>query len=405
MTQQIVIAGGGVVGAACAYYLSQKGIQPIVLEACSPACSASGKAGGFLARDWCDGNALGPLARTSFALHADLAKSLLPTDVGYRRVRTHSVAIRAGSNKSAASKRTKMMIPPPPEWVDGVDVCQSSLIGDEDSTAQVNPELLTKALLHEVVKRGGSVRERTKVVGLKFNAEGGAVEGVRVRSTTIDDKEHQQHDNEQEEEEDSLIPVDKIIFALGVWTAPTLRSILPQHDHRQHRHLQSNLNGMSGLKVHSMVVEDPEQRTTADALFLTYHRKDGGAALEPEVYPRPDESIYICGGLSSEEEPPALADEIETQPEAVAVLKEVAAAVSGELSRGVVLREQACFLPCSDDGLPLIGALPGSDGMYIATGHSCWGILNSLATGLGMAELIIDGAATSVDLTAFDPAR
>ena len=65
----------------------------------------------------------------------------------------------------------------------------------------------------------------------------------------------------------------------------------------------------------------------------------------------------------------------------------------------------ACFRPVTADGLPLIGALPGIDGAYVATGHSVWGILNAPATGEAMAELIIDGAARSVDLHPFDPAR
>ena len=53
----------------------------------------------------------------------------------------------------------------------------------------------------------------------------------------------------------------------------------------------------------------------------------------------------------------------------------------------------------------MIGALPGVGGAYIATGHSCWGILNAPATGLGMAELLTKGEATSVDLGPFSPSR
>jgi hypothetical protein len=44
-----------------------------VVERTDVACAASGKAGGFLARDWCDGAPLGRLARRGFELHADLA--------------------------------------------------------------------------------------------------------------------------------------------------------------------------------------------------------------------------------------------------------------------------------------------------------------------------------------------
>jgi hypothetical protein len=42
---------------------------------------------------------------------------------------------------------------------------------------------------------------------------------------------------------------------------------------------------------------------------------------------------------------------------------------------------QACFRPVTEDGLPFIGAVPGVDGAYEATGHSVRGMLNAPATG------------------------
>jgi len=59
----------------------------------------------------------------------------------------------------------------------------------------------------------------------------------------------------------------------------------------------------------------------------------------------------------------------------------------------------------TQDGLPLIGKVPGVAGAYVATGHSVWGILNAPATGEAIAELLVDGAARTVDLSPFDPAR
>ena len=59
----------------------------------------------------------------------------------------------------------------------------------------------------------------------------------------------------------------------------------------------------------------------------------------------------------------------------------------------------------TQDGLPLIGAIPGARGAYVATGHSVWGILNAPATGEAMAELILDGVTKAVNLSPFDPAR
>jgi glycine/D-amino acid oxidase-like deaminating enzyme len=57
------------------------------------------------------------------------------------------------------------------------------------------------------------------------------------------------------------------------------------------------------------------------------------------------------------------------------------------------------------DGVPLIGPVPGLAGAYVATGHSVWGMLNAPATGEAMAELLVDGAARSVDLSPFDAGR
>src|SRR5713101_4235705 len=84
----VVICGGGVIGASIAYFLSVRGVKATVIERTGLACAASGKSGGFLALDWCDGTPLQGLARRSFALHASLAEEL-GGDWGYRRLDTY----------------------------------------------------------------------------------------------------------------------------------------------------------------------------------------------------------------------------------------------------------------------------------------------------------------------------
>ena len=79
--------------------------------------------------------------------------------------------------------------------------------------------------------------------------------------------------------------------------------------------------------------------------------------------------------------------------------------ISPALAAAPITARQACFRPVTEDGLPLIGLVPGVNGAYIATGHSVWGILNAPATGEALAELIADGAARSTDLAPFSPAR
>ena len=47
---KIVIVGGGIIGCSVAYHLTELGVPCTLVERCSIACAASGKAGGFLAR-------------------------------------------------------------------------------------------------------------------------------------------------------------------------------------------------------------------------------------------------------------------------------------------------------------------------------------------------------------------
>src|ERR1700752_4492745 len=85
---RVLICGGGVIGASIAYFLSCRGVQSVIIERTGLACAASGKSGGFLALDWCDGTPLAPLARRSFGLHAQLAEEI-GNNWGYRRLTTY----------------------------------------------------------------------------------------------------------------------------------------------------------------------------------------------------------------------------------------------------------------------------------------------------------------------------
>ncbi|HEX4993428.1 MAG TPA: FAD-dependent oxidoreductase, partial [Methylomirabilota bacterium] len=91
--RHVIVCGAGVMGAAVAYFLARRGVAVTVVERTGVACAASGKSGGFLALDWCDGSPVGPLARASFALHAELAGEL-GSDYGYRRMDTYMLAAR-----------------------------------------------------------------------------------------------------------------------------------------------------------------------------------------------------------------------------------------------------------------------------------------------------------------------
>jgi len=320
------------------------------------ACAASGKSGGFLALDWCDGSPLGPLARASFALHAELAGQL-ETDYGYRRMDTFMLAARergtvAGGHRVAA-----------PRWLDGAGVVTAAL-GSPETTAQVHPARFTTALLGAAQARGSDLR-----IGVVEGVvqKDGAARGVSVDGETIE--------------------ADAVVLAMGPWTGRAAgRLPLPR---------------ISGLKGYSVTLAAAD--VPAHALFVDYRLADG-RTLEPEIFPRPDGEVYVCG-MADPAPLPDSPEAVEVSEASCAILSHAAGRVSTTLAGAQITRRQACYRPVTDDGLPLIGRVPGVAGAYVATGHGPWGILNAPATGKSLAELITEGAAALVDLRPFDPAR
>lgn len=60
--------------------------------------------------------------------------------------------------------------------------------------------------------------------------------------------------------------------------------------------------------------------------------------------------------------------------------------------------------PCSPDGLPYLGPIPGQERVVVATGHSMMGLSLAPATGW-LIEKLIAGEASPLDLTPLNPAR
>ena len=353
--RHVVVCGAGVVGASVAYFLARRGVAVTVVERAGVACAASGKSGGFLALDWCDDSPLGPLARASFALHAELAKQL-GADYGYRRVDTLMLAAR-----EQGTVRGGHRVPAPP-WLDGAGVVTAAL-GSTETTAQIHPQRFTEALIAAAQARGATLR-----IGVvdDLMRRDGAARGVSVDGETLE--------------------ADAIVLALGPWTSRVAGRRLPR---------------VRGLKGYSVTLAAPS--VPAQALFVDYRTAEG-CLLEPEIFPRPDGDVYVCG-MADPQPLPEGPEGVEVDAAACDVLARAAGRVSTALATAPITRRQACYRPVTDDGLPLIGRIPGVAGAYVATGHGPWGMLNAPATGLALAELIVDGAASTVDLRAFDPAR
>jgi glycine/D-amino acid oxidase-like deaminating enzyme len=354
--KRIVICGGGAIGAAIAYFVSSRGAQPIVIERHAVAGSASGKSGGFLALDWCRGTPLDQLARRSFVLHADLSDAL-GNPWGYRRLTTY--AGYAAENESTGSVHGR------PWLADGVAI--TGRLGTPDSTALVEPRAFTTGLVNAAVAQGGVLRHDT-VVDLVRDANGAAC-GVTLASGEV-------------------IEGDAVVIAMGPWSVLASRW-LP-------------LPAVMGWKGHSLVLETGDA-IPAQALFLEY-AEAGGEVLTPELFPRADGTTWVCA-ISTAAPMPVDPAAVAPDDGAWERLEAMCRHISPALAAAPIRARQACFRPVTEDGLPLIGAVPGVAGAYVATGHSVWGMLNAPATGEAMTELILDGVARNVDLAPFAPGR
>jgi glycine/D-amino acid oxidase-like deaminating enzyme len=354
--KRVVICGGGAIGVAVAYFLGRRGARPIVIERHEVAGSASGKSGGFLALDWCRGTALDRLARRSFALHAELAAAF-DNPWGYRRLTTFSGY--AAEDDAALGPAGRAWLAP------GVAITER--LGSPETTALVEPRAFTLGLMRAAEARGAELRHGAVVDLLR--GPGGAVRGVVLAGG-------------------ESIEGDAVVVAMGPWSILAAGWL--------------TLPPVWGLKGHSLVFSTGDA-VPAEALFLEY-REAGGEMLTPELMPRADGTTWVCA-ISSTAPLPVDPAQVAADDGAHERLEALCRKIAPALADAPIVARQACFRPVAEDGLPLIGAVPGAAGAYVATAHSVWGMLNAPATGEAMAELILDGAARHLDLAPFAPGR
>jgi glycine/D-amino acid oxidase-like deaminating enzyme len=357
---KVLIVGGGIHGCSIAYELSKRNIPNTIIEATHIAAAASGKAGGFLARDWGSGPTR-DMHRISYDMHKKLAEEL--NIESYRAIPTLSVHHRKGSNVAS--------------WLDKKS--SSSLL--DDNTAQVTPLELTQRLADEACKRGTEiVIGQAKRVEVKANK----VVGVHV-------------------EGHGLLEASKVVICLGPWTGVFCEDnfgiTMP----------------MNGILSNAMIYKNIEAiKQEPYALFCDEDRNH----CHLEVYPRPNGDVYICGlghtdgsdhYISDDRlreggdhatalDPKVNAERILAASKSFSSICTVAADRSPDIS-------QVCMRPCPPDALPVMGKISHIDGAYVSAGHNCWGILWAPVCGQAMAELIVDGFCKVINLAPFNPMR
>ena len=225
---RVLICGGGVIGVAIAYYLSLRGAEAVVIERTGIANAASGKSGGFLALDWCDGSRLSALARRSFALHAELAE-VVP-DGGYRRLTTYGGFSGRGGRREAGDRGSRTASP------------STAGSARPETTAQIDPAGFTK-------RPDARGREHTAQSCAPGTVTGLLRDGDRVTGVVVDGEP---------------LEGDAVVIAMGPWSI-LAAAWLP-------------LPAVHGLKGHS-VVYDTGDAVPPEALFLEVGEAGGGVGV------------------------------------------------------------------------------------------------------------------------------
>ncbi len=204
----------------------------------------------------------------------------------------------------------------------------------------------------------------SKIRATAFLAEAGRVRGVRTEAGTIE------------------APV--VIAATGPWTRPLFQQAGFDPPIETEYHQVAILKNAPDMKAGGCAC--------IDSVTATYFRSDGGDKfLIGDFYgKRPVDPDNFPQRASDTE----LEEIIERASRRVPKLE------NAEVMRGVT-----GVYDMTPDARPLLGEIPGQDGLYICAGFSGMGFKISPAIGLVMSELILDGSATTVDISAFRPTR
>lgn len=396
-----VILGSGIIGLSIAHYLADH--QPgstIHLVEPSPElfASASGYAGGFLARDWFSAKSAS-LGALSFDEHKRLAEENNGRERwGWSTSTTYSHAaapIKKSRNGerwlSEGGSRADVVEAVEthgdgPSWLRRAAGDDVQVIGDSETTGQVEPLRLCNFLLETCKSEGVHLHHPATALSINTDLRG------ELSTVCIGDT------NSSTETD---VPCTRLVIAAGAWSPRVFTQLFPGAS------IELPISSLAG---HSLVIKTPGDDTTqtgCHAIFST-----DGAGFSPELFSRVGGHIYIAGVNAPELPLPDLPGQTPISPAAIDQLQQTAGRIihvpEGDLE---VVRKGLCFRPVTASGEPILTRIPDSrlgdgvstrpgaeGGVFLAAGHGPWGISLSLGTGKVMAEMM-QGRKLSADIS------
>ena len=369
----VVIIGGGIVGAATAYFLARHGITSTIVERDRVAAHASGfsyAALGTFDEEGMDG-AHFDVASEGMRLHRELAEAL-PAETGTQvdfRDRpqlwlafTDEEIEEARNPAGWAKRKRRWEIEDQRQTVRIVDADEArriepritlSAIGAvyTEGTADVNAHRLTVALATAAERRGATVRTGAVV---DVERSGGRVTGVALENGRID--------------------CDTVVVAMGPWSESASDWL----------GVPIRMSPWKGQILRLRLPGPPIECSVAGYDHFASTKPDGLAWVGP---------TFEDAGI----------DETTTAEGRDEIMSEVVRIVPS-LAEGELALHTACVRPLSADRKLILGRVPDLEGAYVATGGGRLGLMMGPAMGSLTADLVATGS-TSVPLDEFDPGR
>ncbi len=381
----VVIVGGGIIGAACALDLAGHGASVTLLEREELAAGASGRNQGWfiLSSD----PACAPMSRVSLDRYRELIEDS-PVPVRFDREPVgHLLVTRDPEAASLLEERVRAWAATGvrAEALDeaGLRAEEPALAGDFaaawllEQGHRIEPAALTVAHALRAKELGAEILRHTMVRSLTTSGE-------RVTGVVTDD---------------GVIAADTVLVAAGPWSAPLVRPLGVDLPVTGSRGWIVELAAPQGLLRH-LIEEEVEPATavgdsfpTASAFVLAGNSPSSVAAL---LHSAPDGTV-VCGASHH----PALRTEPD-DPEAPRRIVERAVAVVPALAGATLRGIRWGIRPMTPDGRPIVGWL--RDGLFVAAGHGPEGILLGGGTGALVAALV-GGDEPPFDPIPFDPSR
>ncbi len=364
----VVIIGGGVQGASLAFHLAERGVKVTILEKQFVGAGATGRSSGLVRMHY-DSPVASQLAWESFKYFRDW-KERVGGECGFTR--TGFVQIVGPQHVEAlrlnVAMHQRLGIPSLLVTADDVKRLAPAFKTDDFECAAYEPESgyampsdTANSLMAAARARGARLVQDCTVNGVVVN--GGKVAGVETTQGNYS------------------APV--VVNAAGAWAG--------------------RINQLIGLDL-------PYDTWRHDTLFIM--RPPEISLSHPtvidfpnEMYFRPEGGLTLVGledGNPLGESPDGDADHAK---------KGFVERAIDRICRRVPLMENGTLHSAhggydgiTPDQQPMLGAA-GPDGFYLDCGHSGTGFKTGPATGLCMAELILDGAAQTVDISPLAPDR